>query len=508
MSVNVSGRSRKPKGSREGGQFAPEIHSAPSMDLDAGVDDIIQTRREAYLRDGWVSSTSLPAPAPPKTTSRITAWWGRAFSAYGANKNHPTIPVLPDNWSRAHREGKASKGCSVEGHRRVSRMRYQVAGRDIRMPSRTAINHYMRHVDTSQLQVPISIDTPTGPKLGFVTLTRHPDGSWVGQAGGGFTGEDKLYVEEACAAVMERGNMEFGTPQALRARARARNQARGIQSEPVVSSWIQEWGWDKQHNIMYMATRDGNTYGYQMPEGFSPPEAAYRKPGEWFNKNIRGKIGQTEAEQCPNCGCFLPDLAEHVCRVEEKTVLKHTHAADIYNQCASGDYPVFDHGTPETTPENPAPKPNTTGLAVTSLAVRAGGRPERAPWAYRDGRNNGDNGQLHYDGVKPGSIELEDYSQMDEASRKIFDAVRNRDDVEFAGTVYKQGEHNQIRALRIYGKTLKDGYVAAFNQAEQAGIEPGRIARVTESSTPWGGQCLCYTLVTASPILQEESKTA
>lgn len=526
MSIDVSQRRRKPAGTSEGGRFAPETHPPAATDLDTATytppasndTSIVQARREALKRDGWIPSTSLPAPTPPATTKKIKAWWGQAFNAYGASKDGEAVPVLPDDWSRSVREGHVSTGRAVTGRRRVSRMRYQVAGRNIRMPSKTAIRHYMRHADTNQLQVPISIDTPTGPEVGFVTLSKHPDGTWVGEATG-FRGENRLYVEEATAAVMEGRNMEFNTPQALRKRAHARDIARGIQPEPVQSRWIQEWGWDEQHHVMYMSTQDGNTYGYQMRKDFSPPDECYRKPGEWFNQNIRGRMTQVEAEQCPACGCFLPDLAEHVCRVQEEAKLTRTKTQDLYYKCACGDYPVFDktNTSAATKPATATSQPDTTSgsagvqktaflnnmhqrLPQTSPAILQGATRDYAPWAYRDGAMNGDNGQIHYDGVTPSATTNLDYAHMDDWSKRIIDAATSRDDVEIAGTVTESTEGNQIRAVRVYGKTLTDGYVSAFNTAETLGIQPGHIARVTTCRTAWRGDCLCYTLTTPPTV--------
>ena len=217
------------QGRLKNGEFGPRLYGASPQDLEdtnpnmpsqEKYDAWIEKRRQLLKQRGWVKSVSLPVPTVPSTTKGIKNWWKGGFDAYGANNQQTAIPVLPDNWSKSFREGRVSTGHSLEGNRRVSRMCYQAGDRNIRMPSKTAIRHYMNSQGVNQLQVPLSIDTPTGPRVGYVTLTRNPNGSWVGHTEG-FDGEDKLYVEEASAAIMENRNMEINTPYQMRKRARA-----------------------------------------------------------------------------------------------------------------------------------------------------------------------------------------------------------------------------------------------------------------------------------------------
>lgn len=492
---------------QKNGEFGYRKYAAPPQDLEdtspnmpsqEKYDAWIEKRRQLLKQRGWVKSVSLPVPTVPATTKGIKTWWREGFDAYGANNKKTAIPVLPDNWSKSFREGQTSRGNSLEGNRRVSRMCYQAGDRNIRMPSKTAIRHYMNSQGINQLQVPLSIDTPTGPRVGYVTLTRNPNGSWVGHTEG-FNGEDKLYVEEASAAIMENRNMEIHTPHQMRKRARARAAAHGIQPTAVHSAWVQEYAYDKKTHTFYMSTRDGNYYAYKASPDFDIPTEADQSFGHWFNQKVKGKMEQTEGAQCPDCGNFVPDLEEHVCRFARSEDTKRTHATDMYSMAASGEYPVFDRDHEKETSRLGVAKPGSPMLQGTMFGgkeytplIEAAGR-SRVPWAYRDGQTNGENGQIHYDGVRPDQIPDR---HLDQQSRQIIAGLRQRDGVEIAGTMYAVDGKIRARAISINRPDLPagDDIMGQVKLAERYGIPTRLISRGRIRQTS-NGPRLTFTLL-------------
>lgn len=487
------------------GEFGPRLYEAPSQDLEdtnpnmpsrQDYDAWIEKRRQLLKQRGWVKSVSLPVPTVPATTKGIKNWWKGGFDAYGANNQQTAIPVLPDNWSKSFREGRASTGHSLEGNRRVSRMCYQAGDRNIRMPSKTAIRHYMNSQGINQLQVPLSIDTPTGPRVGYVTLTRNPNGSWVGHTEG-FDGEDKLYVEEASAAIMENRNMEINTPYQMRKRAQARAAAHGTQPIVAHSSWAQEYAYDKKTHTFYMSTLDGNSYAYKASPDFDVPTEADQSFGRWFNQKVKGKMEQIEGAQCPDCGNFVPDLEEHVCRFARSEDTKRTHATDLYSLAASGEYPVFDRDNDTTglgvaQPNSPMLRGTMFGGEEYTPLIEAAGR-SRVPWAYRDGATNGENGQIHYDGVTPDQIPDK---HLDQQSRRIITGLKHRDGVEIAGTMYAKDGTIRARAISISRPNLpaRDDIAGQVKLAEQYGIPTQMISRGRIRQTS-NGPRLTFTLL-------------
>lgn len=268
--------------------------------------------RLQQIADGYAEAMVADAAAPVDTTRNIDGWWARAF-ATGEYSTGETVPHMPDDWTPNMTGGNA-----ISGHRRTYRRRYQVAGRDFRMPSKSAIHSYMESHNLSVLDVPISVATSGGDKQQFVRVYRGRNGSFDVRALG--NGPESLLVGESVAAVLENRALMYRSSQDLIDQRHARDLVAGVQVDRNIhrSSFLTGASYDHDTGVITVAMGD-HAYQYEGSEETYAKIRDSRAPGITYNQLIKAKQGSfVKLSRCPNCGRYASDSG-HECPTPVKT---------------------------------------------------------------------------------------------------------------------------------------------------------------------------------------------
>ncbi|MHB8318133.1 MAG: hypothetical protein ACYDEP_02710 [Acidimicrobiales bacterium] len=319
--MNKSQRRRQPKGQPVGGQFAPELHPEPELDLtDSGLDtftEFVDSRKAALKTLGYVQPTAAPVVINPNSTAHRREWWETNFAAAEYGNSSGSYAQMPDDWTPSK-----SLGNSIDGFRRTHRMSYVGAGVTLRMPSVSSIRSFSNaSVDGKRpgetFDVPVSAQFPGGAISGWVRVVRGADGTW-GTKGLGFTREQSAYVAESVQCVLEarhpsRALSEVGD---LLERRRQRAAALGAVPQQVRSGWIKDVGYDQATSTMVMSTNvnsGARHYGFRVPFKAFQRLIQSKRPGAVFNSTIRGHSKRVTVSECEKCGRFTADGVSHRC---------------------------------------------------------------------------------------------------------------------------------------------------------------------------------------------------
>lgn len=419
---------RQPRGVPIGGRWREDERPVGAVDLlTQGFgrrEEIVSLRRRALIDSGqFVPAAATIAHSSAKDTSGRTDWWETHF-AQGEYNSATSFPQMPDDYTPAHTGGQA-----LSGHRRTHRMRYDVGGLTLRMPSRTALSRYCEELRGATFDVPLSVDLPGGTVQGWVRVTRGAEHRWDTQALG-FPDGAADAVSEAVAATLERRRAGLG-PQAygdLIERRRQRLASQGIEVQEVTSGWISAVGYDADAGVMAWTSGQGKIYGHQIsPEAFEEFRRG-ASPGRAYWKHIRGRGGDgTEApraviDRCPECGRYTVAGRTHTCPVPQRAwsgpdahrdrVLAHLGRAlpdqttptaddeppraDGWSFAAAMNRAAAGHVRPRSGRTRYGRAGWTDRLALALVGTTG---PDKVHQAWRGNRSNGDAGSVAFAGV-------------------------------------------------------------------------------------------------------------
>lgn len=352
-----------------GGQWREREHpEAARFGLPSTLSDPAWEARLAQLRRaGFVKAASMLTTLDPGHATNRQQWWGHSFVTAGYGHHEGGIEQMPDDNTPAMTPGR-----SLTGHRRTHRMAYRGQQVTLRMPSATAIRRFAGQSKNRTFDVPASAQTPAGTHHGWVRLTPGTDGRWDAQ-GLGFDGNQEIYVAEAARAVLEsrRPSRALAQVGGLIERRYQREQAQGVTSTPVPSTWIRSLGYDKTTTTMVMTT-SGRVYGYHVrPDTYHAVAHSY-SPGRAFNHVVKGRAPRVQVRQCPRCARFTSSAAGHQCPISQSE-----RDVQVTNELARDAAAGF--ARPWITPTASGPSNPAPGEQPSMHADRAWGTHVPAP---------------------------------------------------------------------------------------------------------------------------------
>lgn len=139
------------------------------------------------------SNGYLAATTTTNAFDSVDQWW----AAQRANAEiHGTTPQMPDDWTPRH-----AAGSSLSGKRRTRRETYRGEQVSLVMPSAASVKSFAA-AQGPTVDVPVTVDTPSGRVSGWVRVSQNDANTWSTRALE-FPGTSGAVAAEAVRAVLE-----------------------------------------------------------------------------------------------------------------------------------------------------------------------------------------------------------------------------------------------------------------------------------------------------------------
>lgn len=315
---------RVPRGvPARGGQFDHKNQSDPEIPPLGSIEErnAVAARADLLASAGFTPPTRMAAVAAPASTKHLEQWWDRSRLVAEYQPEGKKYEQMPDDFTPSR-----GGGAALSGHRRTHRMNYSGAGVELRMPSATAIRRFSSEHGNRTFDVPVvaGIDGGT-PVQRMVRVTKTGPHSWVASALDGNGSEEDIKLSEAVTAVLEsrRVSMALSAAGDLLARHEARRAAQGSELEPVLSSFIEEVGYDDRAGVMATVI-GGKVHTNEVPRQTFELVKTSERPGSVFNKMVKNQGTAGLGERCGKCARFVSVSSAHLC----PAVHKHKDGGD------------------------------------------------------------------------------------------------------------------------------------------------------------------------------------
>lgn len=315
---------RVPKGvPARGGQFDHKHQSDPVIPPLGSIAerDAVAARADLLASGGFTPPTRLAAVAAPASTKHLDQWWDRSRLVAEYQPEGKKYEQMPDDFTPSR-----GIGAALSGHRRTHRMNYSGAGVELRMPSATAVRRFSAEHGNRTFDVPVVAGIGGGtPVQRMVRVTKTGPHSWVASALDGNGSEDDVMLAEAVTSVLEarRVSMALKAAGDLLARHEARRAAQGSELEPVLSSFIEEVGYDDRAGVMATVI-GGKVHTNEVPRGTFELVKTAERPGSVFNKLVKNQGSAGLGKRCAKCARFVSESSAHLC----PAVHKHKDGGD------------------------------------------------------------------------------------------------------------------------------------------------------------------------------------
>lgn len=305
------------------GRFTNKTNSAPATVLSdeattpapkRGLAAFIQSKRDAFLKRGFVPATAGPSTAgTPRNRVGIDNWWRDAQVHGEVRADGKSHHQMPDDYTPSGLDGR-----SLSGNRRTYRRLYASDEIAIRMPSVTSIRRYSREIGRETFDVPITAEGPAGkPVSGHVRITETAPGRFTVSAIN-MPPNAQAKVAEAVNAVLESRRPTTALRDAaagggLLARADERRAAAGAQlTQTDNSSFVRGVGYNEARGEMVI-NLNGRHYAYEVPKGVFEYVASSHSVGKSYNAQIKGRYDSHAVEQCTRCARWSRAVERHAC---------------------------------------------------------------------------------------------------------------------------------------------------------------------------------------------------
>lgn len=315
---------------------------ARKFDTQAFVEDLRKQRVAEFRKNGVIAAETSEDPLDPKSTRGIDQWHEMSFILAEQTKGS-SYDVMPDDYTPGMHGGRSSLD-----NRRTHRIKYEVGGATLRMPSVTAAKRFTAEVKGRTWDMPVEAHSPHGTFFGHVRITKGPNNTWNVEVPGMTkeTSERDLYVAEAVRATLEarrptKQNVGVKNPERRNLLKERIDRLAKVGVVPVKVSdtqFVREVGTNPYSREMVLNLhkkrsqgKDVSTaYGYNLFSKINGQmvgkEEALRvankmartkNPGKDYNSDVRGVFRRAEIEQCGNCSAWHTVNREHVCRIEK-----------------------------------------------------------------------------------------------------------------------------------------------------------------------------------------------
>lgn len=369
---------------------------------------VLDERKKTALDEGTNSPAVLTsAIAEASSTKRLAQWWRDAFRI-GEVNNAGSVPRMPDDWTP-----KMTSGRALSGNRRTHRMKYEVAGATLRMPSRSAIKSYMEKNALETLDVPVVISRGKNDIAAIVRVSSNPDGSYESVTLGA-NSETELITAEAVSATLERRNMAFKSVDDLYFKRHSRRLTYGYRLSPMKrKSFIEGSSYDEYTGTAVFRMK-GRSYSYQI----TPKE--YRRIvdaeviGKEFNRICRNRPA-THLTECQYCHRPFVEIDNHQCPKQwtsSRSEINFRQQAEAHREGLgrSGREEFIPFKVKQECPDLTAwMRPNqgkNTGWTRQAIigALLDSTERESCPEAY-SGKRNGEDGKLNFASLSGQKVE-------------------------------------------------------------------------------------------------------
>lgn len=309
---------RVPRGvPARGGQFDHKSQSAPEIPpLGSTAErEAVAARADLLASGGFTPPTRLAAAAAPASTKHLDQWWDRSRLVAEYQPAGKKYEQMPDDFTPAR-----AGGAALSGHRRTHRMNYSGSGVELRMPSATAVRRFSAEHGNRTFDVPVVAGVDGGtPVQRMVRVTKTGPHSWVASALDGNGSEEDIKLSEAVTAVLESRRVSTALSAAgdLLARHEARRAAQGSELEPVLSSFIEEVGYDDREGVMATVI-GGKVHTNEVPRQTFELVKTSERPGSVFNKLVKNQSTAGLGERCGRCARFVSASSAHLCPAVHK----------------------------------------------------------------------------------------------------------------------------------------------------------------------------------------------
>lgn len=314
--MSANNQPRKPKGTPTGGQFDTFGHAAAEVTLSprrsrkralsGGAETVVNERREQLAATGYIPARLSLSQAGRK--ANIDDWWDTHQLNAEYRTDGQAVPQLPDDY------GTKTAGRATSGRRRVRRETYNVAGVEVFMPNRGTVNRFLTESGSDVVDVPVTAAVEGRPPVdGWVRVRKGDNGTFTVQ-GLGMSGQTETVIAESVSAAMDGSASSVSSYKDLIARRAETEHAAGQAETPVNSSWVGGVAYDDATGTMFSRTKDGRTYGHQVPRAVYDAVARSQSPGRAYNKLVKGNP-RAEINQCPKCGRYTTASGSHKCPV-------------------------------------------------------------------------------------------------------------------------------------------------------------------------------------------------